>query len=255
MLLTVDIGNSQTAAALFAGDEICAHWATTTQVSQTVDEVHQVLAGQLGLIGRSLDCVDDVIIASVVPALTPIWAEVARRACGQEPVVVGPGVKTGLPMLYDNPAEVGADRVADAVAALAEYGAPVVVVDLGTATNIEVIDDKGRFLGGIIAPGLITSAGALFNRAARIPQIDLACPERPIGTNTKDAVCSGLVLGEADRIDGLVRRIFGQLGYEAPVVATGGLASRIAPLCTTITAREPRLTLKGLNLIYKKNRG
>ena len=254
MLLTVDIGNSQTAAALFEGSELVAHWAVTTSASQTIDEVHQVLAGQLALTGRTMECIDDVAVASVVPALTGIWREVAKRTCGKEPVIVGPGVKSGLPMRYDNPAEVGADRVADAVAAVAQYGAPVVVVDLGTATNIEVIDEKGNFLGGIIAPGLAMSAEALFSRAARIPQIDLAVPDHAIGTNTKDAVRSGLVLGEADRIDGLVRRIFVQLGYEAPVIATGGLAGFIADISTTITAREPLLTLQGLRLIYERNR-
>ena len=255
MLLTVDIGNTQTALGLFLADELCAHWAVTTRATDTADEVHQVLAQQLALSGRDLDCIDDVCLASVVPALTNVWQQVAERVTGCKPVVVNPGTKTGLPMRYGNPAEVGADRVADAVAAIELYGAPVIVVDLGTATNIEVIDKHGAFLGGIIAPGMATGAEALFSHAARIPQIDLAIPEKVIGTNTKEAVHSGLVLGEATRIDGLVERIFDELGYTTPVIATGGLSGYITGLSKTVTAREPRLTLMGLRLIYERNRG
>ncbi len=212
------------------------------------------MRAQLQLLGVEVAAVDDVILASVVPSLTGAWREAAEHLCGLAPVVVGPGVKTSLPMRYDNPAEVGADRVADAVAALAEFGAPVVVVDLGTATNIEVIDEDGAFRGGIIAPGLATSASALFSRAARIPQSDLAAPKSVIGTNTADAVRSGLVCGEAAKVDGLVHHIFRELGYEAPVVATGGFAQMIGELSRVITHVDQALTLKGLRLIYAKNR-
>lgn len=254
MLLTVDIGNSQTAAGLFEGEELRAHWATTTCATDTPDEVQLTLAGQLSLQGYALEDVTDVCIASVVPALTSAWCIVARRACGKEPVVVGPGIKTGLPMHYDNPAEVGADRVADAVAAIHLVGAPVVVVDLGTATNIEVIDESGAFLGGCIAPGLATGAAALTRNAARLPQVDLVAPKRVVGTNTGDAMHAGIIYGEVGRIDGLVQRIFAELGYEAPVIATGGLSELIAQLSQAITQREPRLTLQGLRLIHDMNR-
>lgn len=195
-----------------------------------------------------------MVIASVVPALTECWASVARSITGREPIIVGPGIKTGLAMRYDNPAEIGADRVADAIAAIKLEGAPVVVVDLGTTTNIEVIDEKGRFMGGIIAPGMGTGADAMFTHAARLPQVDIVEPAHAIGTNTIDAMRSGIIFGEVARIDGLVRAIFAELGYEAPVIATGGFSGMITELSQTITRRESRLTLHGLRLIYEKNR-
>ena len=255
MLLTIDIGNTQTTNALFDGEEMVARWATTTCSSETPDEVHRTLAAQLSLAGYSLEDVTDVALASVVPALAATMSEVAQRVSGKRPVVVGPGIKSGLPMRYDNPAEIGADRVADAVAAVNIYGAPVIVVDLGTATNIEVIDKDGNFCGGIIAPGLVSSSEALYQHAARLFQVGFSIPDHVIGTNTADAMSSGIMLGEVARIDGLVTRIFDELGYEAPVIATGGLGRHIAPASSTITGYEPNLTLLGLRMIYAKNRG
>ena len=254
MLLTVDIGNTQTAMGLFEGEQLVAHWVFTTRAQDTADEVQLLLTGQLELNGMSVDECDDVVIASVVPALTECWATVARRITQHEPIIVGPGIKTGLAMRYDNPAEIGADRVADAIAAIQLEGMPVVVVDLGTTTNIEVIDEKGRFMGGIIAPGMGTGADAMFTHAARLPQVDIVEPDHAIGTNTVDAMRSGIVFGEVARIDGLVRAIFDELGYETPVIATGGFSGVIAELSQTITRREPRLTLHGLRLVYEKNR-
>lgn len=255
MLLAVDIGNTQTTAGLFLGTEMVARWAVTTRGADTPDELHQTLYTQLMLGGRSLECIGDVVVASVVPSLTSTWAQVAERITGRKPVVVGPGVKSGLPMHYDNPSEVGADRVADAVAAVARYGAPVVVVDLGTATNIEVIDESGAFRGGIIAPGLRSGADSLFKHGALLSQVGLSMPPHVIGTNTADAMRSGIMLGEVARIDGLVQRIFAELGYEAPVIASGGLGRYLVGASTTITAFEPDLTLEGLRIIYEKNRG
>ncbi len=255
MLLAIDIGNTQTTVGLFEGSNMVARWATTTCSSETIDEVHQTLAAQLALAGFALSDVTDVALASVVPALGITMADVAYRITGRKPVVVGPGTKSGLPMRYDNPAEIGADRVADAVAAVQLYGAPVVVVDLGTATNIEVIDKEGSFRGGIIAPGLVSSSEALFSHAARLFQVGLTVPDHVIGTNTADAMRAGVMLGEVARIDGLVARIFDELGYEAPVVATGGLGRYIADASQTITSCEPNLTLMGLQMIHAKNRG
>lgn len=255
MLLTIDIGNTQTAIGLFDDEELVGHWALTTRSGDTVDEIHHNLMGQLQLKGFSFDNVHDVVIASVVPALTMSWATVAKRITGNEPIIVGPGVRTGLPMHYDNPAEIGADRVADAVAAINLVGAPAIVVDLGTATNIEVIDKDGCFLGGIIAPGMGTGASALSTKTARLPQVDLVMPEHNIGTNTTDAIRLGLLLGEIARVDGLVKFIFEELGYEAPVIATGGFSNLIASELKTVTHREPRLTLNGLRLIYEYNKG
>lgn len=255
MLLAVDIGNTQTTMGLFDDEKMAMRWSVTTRGQDTVDEVHQTLAVQLSLGLFNFDCIDDVVIASVVPALTTTWEHVARRVCGRNPVVVGPGVKTSLPMRYSNPSEVGADRVADAVGALELYGAPVTVVDLGTATNIEVIDKDGSFCGGIIAPGLATSAEALYSHAARLSQVELTIPKSVIATNTADAIRNGLLLGEVERIDGLVRRIHEELGYETTVVATGGLSGYITEASRTITACEDDLTLEGLRVIYTKNRG
>ena len=253
MLLTVDIGNTQTAMGLFDEQELVSHWVFNTRAQDTADEVQFMLAGQFGLHDIDVGLCSDVVLASVVPALTECWEIVARRITGNDPIVVGPGIKTGVPMRYDNPAEVGADRVADAMAAIDLVGAPAVVVDLGTTTNIEVIDEQGRFLGGIIAPGMGTGATAMFSHAARLPQVDIVEPPQAIGTNTIDAMRSGIVYGEVARIDGLVRRIFDELGYDAPVIATGGFSGMIADLSQTITHREPRLTLYGLRLVYEKN--
>ena len=255
MLLTIDIGNTQTAIGLFRREELLAHWTFTTRSVDTADEVHLNLAGQFRLAGHALEDVKDVCIASVVPSLTKCWTTVAERVTGVKPVVVGPGVKTGLALRYDNPAEIGADRVADAVAAVDLVGAPVIVVDLGTATNIEVIDKNGAFRGGVIAPGMATGAKALAQFAARLPEVDLSFPKHVVGTNTDDVIRSGLIYGEVARIDGLVRMIFDEQGYTAPVIATGGLSATISDLSQTVTLREPQLTLRGLRLIYEKDRG
>ncbi len=254
MLLTVDIGNTQTAMGLFEDDELIARWVFNTRAQDTADEVQFMLAGQFSLNGFNPDACEDVVIASVVPALTDCWATVARRLTKHDPIIVGPGIKTGLAMRYDNPSEVGADRIADAMAAIELTGAPAVVVDLGTTTNIEVVDKSGRFMGGIIAPGMGTGAEAMFGHAARLPQVDIADPGHTIGTNTIDAMRSGIVYGEVARIDGIVRRIFDELGYETPVIATGGFSGMIAELSQTITHHEPRLTLYGLRLVYEKNK-
>lgn len=254
MLLTVDVGNTQTVIGLFE-DAVCTvHWRIATAHESTADELHIELRQLLALEGLEEDVISDVVLSSVVPALTSTWCGVAA-SLGLEALVVSPAVVPFLPIKYEYPAEIGADRLADAVAAVASYGAPVTVVDLGTATNIEVIDADGAFVGGIIAPGLMASADALFSAAARLARVDLSEPPAPIGTSTRAAVQSGLVYGEVDRIDGLVRRVFGQLGYTTPVVATGGLAGRLAPLSSTITALDENLTLEGLRLIFEHHAG
>jgi len=192
-------------------------------------------------------------VGSVVPRLTDAWMEIAVVLSGAQAMVVGPGLKTGLPIRYDNPHEVGADRIVNGVAALADFGGPVLVVDFGTATTIDVIDAEGSYLGGTIAPGLETSAEALFSKAARLSTVDLVAPETVIGRNTRASVQSGLVLGQAAMVDGLVRRVWAELGVETRVVATGGLAERMSALCETITDVDADLTLKGLLLVYRRN--
>lgn len=252
MLLAIDIGNTQTVIGVFDGIKLRHMWRIATNKSDTSDELWLKVQPLLASEGIETSGIDGAIVASVVPALTSAWRRALNRMMGAEPLVCSASSANGLfETTYDNPSEIGADRVADAVAARAIYGSPVVVVDFGTATNLEVIDAQGRFVGGIIAPGLETSAAALFSHATKLPAIDLIDPGSAIGKNTVHAMQSGIVYGEADRVDGFVRRVFAELGYEAPVVATGGLATTMAPLCATVTHVNPELTLEGLRLIYE----
>lgn len=254
MLLAVDVGNTQTVLGLFAGERLGAHWRISSDAAMTEDELRVTVGGLLALEGRSWSDVDDVVLSSVVPRLTAAWEDVARDACGCEAMVVGPGLRTGVPIRYDNPHEVGADRIVNAVAAKAAFGAPLVVVDFGTATTIDVVDPEGAYVGGAIAPGVETSAEALFSKAARLSKVDLDPPRGVIGSNTRESVQSGLLFGEAAMVDGLVRRVWDELGTRTPVVATGGLAPRMAPLCETIGHVDVDLTLTGLRMIRDLNR-
>lgn len=255
MLLAVDVGNTQTAIGLFTGPQLTGHWRMATDQQTTADEVHLTLHGLLELAGYRNEQISGMALSSVVPPLTDIWEEVSARICGTAPVLASVATAPWVSLSYDNPEEIGADRIADTVAALDTYGAPVVVVDLGTATNIEVIDREGSFVGGIIAPGLVTSTNALFAAAARIPRFDIVEPRSVLGKTTRDAVRSGLLYGEVDRIDGLVHRIWDELGYRTRVIGTGGLVSTIADLSTTIETADPNLTLRGLRIIYERNQG
>ena len=256
MLLAIDVGNTQTVFGVYREGLLRHRWRVATNKHHTSDELRVKLAPLLASEGIETSDLAGVALASVVPQLTEAWRTAAVRMTGREALVcsaetAGALFATG----YPNPREIGADRVADAVAAKALYGAPVVVVDFGTATNIEVIDAEGRFAGGVIAPGVETSAQALFSRATKLGAIDLVDPHTAIGSNTEQAIQAGIVYGEADRVDGLVRRIFDQLGYCAPVVATGGLAPRVAAQSRTITVTNPELTLEGLRLVYEAAEG
>jgi type III pantothenate kinase len=253
MILVVDIGNTQTVLGLVAGGVLDGHWRVSTDSTLTADEIRVKVAGLLALDGHGWEDVERVVIASVVPALTLAYEELAERATGVLPLVVGPGIKSGIPIRYENPHEIGADRIANAVAAVAGHGSPVIVVDFGTATTFDVIDATGAYLGGAIAPGVETSAEALFRRAARLSAVDLEPPDRVIGRTTRESVQAGLLFGEAAMVDGIVRRTWAELGGECTVVATGGLAERMAPLTETVSAVDPDLTLKGLALIYSLN--
>jgi len=253
MILAVDVGNTQTVLGLFEGQMLDGHWRVSTDATLTADEVRVKIAGLLEGEGMAWGDVSRVIVSSVVPRLTDAYEEVARRATGRGALVVGPGLKTGMPIRYDNPHEVGADRIVNGVAAYQAFGGPVLVVDFGTATTIDVVDAEGGYLGGTISPGLETSAEALFAKAARLSKVDLEDPGTVIGRNTRSSVQAGLLLGEAAKVDGLVRMTWRELGVETRVVATGGLAERIAPLCETITDVDPDLTLKGLMIVYGRN--
>ena len=253
MLLGIDVGNTQTVLGLFDGDTLDGHWRVATDPTLTADELRVKIGALLALDGVEWAGVERVVLSSVVPALTDHYQEMAERATGTPAMVVGPGIKTGMPIKYDNPHEVGADRIVNGVAAFAAYGGPVIVVDFGTATTLDVIDGEGAYLGGAIAPGVETSAEALFSRAARLAKVDLEPPTKVIGTNTRESVQAGLLLGEAAMVDGLVRRIWAEIGQECLVVATGGLAEKMAPLCDTIAEVDSDLTLKGLVLIHARN--
>ena len=228
-------------------------WRIATDKHDTADDLHIKLVSLLTAEGIEPRDVDAAALSSVVPLLAKAWEQALREHAGVEARVCTASIAKEAGLFeadYPNPREIGADRVADAIAARRLYGAPVIVVDFGTATNIEVIDARGCFIGGIIAPGVDTSARALFSHATKLGAIELVNPHTSIGRNTAQAMQVGIVYGEADRVDGLVNRIFEQLGHKAAVVATGGLARRVAPLSRTITHVNQDLTLEGLRLVY-----
>lgn len=252
MFFAVDVGNTQTVMGLYNQQQLLHHWRVATVPTDTAHELAIKIRALLALQNQDPTLITSMAIASVVPPLTTQWQQLASLFTIKAPLILNSNTPTGLKISYADPSEIGADRLADAVAALSLYGAPVIVVDFGTATNIEVIDKHGAFVGGIIAPGLITGAEALFNAAARLTQTAIEVPPDVIGTSTRTAVQSGLTYGEIDRIDGLIHRIFKQLGYPATVVATGGLSSKVVNLSSTINVVNDDITLEGLRLIYHR---
>lgn len=258
-LLVVDIGNTNVSLGLFdyktpAKGTLAQHWRTSTRREETSDEVALVLSALFAHAGRREEEVTDVIVSSVVPPLLPIWERVCTKLFDRPPLIVGPGVRTGMPVLYENPREVGADRIVNAVAAFELFGGPVIAVDFGTATTFDCVSREGEYLGGAIFPGIGISMEALFSRASMLHRVELARPKSVIGRTTTAALQSGLLYGYAGVVDSMVERIRGELGADARVVATGGLASRISPESRTIERVEPFLTLEGLRLIFEKNR-
>ncbi len=251
-VLAVDVGNTTTRLGLFCGEELAGTLELTTPERLTADEARLQAGQALSALGAGMP--DDAILACVVPSLSDVWRQALAGLTQARPLVVGPGLKTGVRMRYDDPSEVGADRVADVVAARDAYGAPVLVVDLGTTTNIEVIDETGTFVGGVIAPGVALGARSLSAAAARLPMIELRAPETVIGRNTRAAMQSGVVLGEVARIDGLLDVVAGELGYEAPVVLTGDGAEAMAALLRHEARVDDTLTLRGLWGLWKANR-
>ena len=248
MLLAVDVGNTQTALGLYHGPELRDHWRLTTEADRTGDELSVILGGLL-----DPDDVDAICLASTVPTLIRAWQEVAGRWAGAEVLVVGPGVKTGIALRYDDPRELGPDRIANAVAARERYGAPCIVVDFGTSTNFDIVSAAGDYVGGVLAPGVEVSMDALFARAARLFRVDFTAPPAVIGTTTASALQSGLVYGFTGQVDEIVTRIRGELGVDARAIATGGLADLIAPHSRTIELVDPWLTLEGLRLVWGLN--
>ena len=255
MLLGIDVGNTQTVIGIFDGDTIQHHWRIATERERTADEIALTLTGFLNLYEQKLDDIDGMIVSSVVPEMTSALVRMARDILKVEPLVVDSDTDTGVPVLYDDPSQVGADRLVNAAAAIKKYGTPCVVVDFGTATTLDAITRSGEYLGGTISPGIEISSLALFRAAARLSRVELVAPANPIGRNTVESIQSGIINGAAGQVDRLVELFKSELGEDAKVVGTGGLAEIVADRCRTIEEWDPLLTLDGLKLIYERNAG
>jgi type III pantothenate kinase len=253
MLLVVDVGNTQTHLGMFDGDRLVEHWRFATVRSSTADELGAALRNLLALRGLTFAHVSASIVSSTVPQLRPEWTDMAERYLGHHMPVVGPGLRTGMSIRYDNPREIGPDRLVNAVAGHARLGGPCVIVDFGTAVTHDVVSADGEYLGGVIFPGLEISLEALSDRAAALPKIDLTEPRTLIGKTTVDAIRSGVLYGYAAMVDGILARLRAELGAETKALATGGLAGLVVPYCEAIDVVDDELTLTGLRIIWERN--
>ncbi|MGQ9558280.1 MAG: type III pantothenate kinase [Desulfurispora sp.] len=254
MILVFDVGNTNIVLGVFRDQELLAHWRISTSTQRTADEYGMLLAALFQHHAVPMSDVQAVVISSVVPPLMRALEELAQRYFGVEPLVVGPGIKTGIAIKYENPREVGADRIVNAVAAYEKYGGPIIIVDFGTATTFCAINARGEYLGGAIAPGIAISTEALFARAAKLPRVELVRPAAVIGRNTVSSMQSGIIFGFAGQVDAIVGRMKKELGGQCRVIATGGLAELIARETSSIDVVDNLLTLQGLRLIYERNR-
>src|SRR5271157_667794 len=263
MLFVLDVGNTNTVLGVFEAKpaehgvvhygRLIAHWRVSTTKTQTVDEYGVLFRNLFAMNGLEVGSVQGTVISSVVPPLDSTLREVCERYFHSRPLFIEPGVKTGMPVHYDNPAEVGADRVVNSVAAFEKFGGPCIVVDFGTATTFDVVSAKGEYLGGVITPGIGISADALFEHTARLPRVDIRKPARVLATNTVGSVQSGLYYGYLGLIDGILERLMAELGSKVRIVATGGLASLMGGGSKYIREVDDLLTLEGLRIIYERN--
>jgi len=253
MILVMDVGNTNIVLGVYTGKDLLHYWRLSTNRSATADEYGLSICNLFRHVGLDIASISGVIVSSVVPPLNNILDEMCERYLRKKPFVVGPGLKTGMNIRYENPKEVGADRIVNAVAAIELYGPPLIVVDFGTATTYDYIDPQGQYIGGAIAPGIGISTEALYQRAAKLPRIELSKPKEIIGRNTVASMQAGIIYGYIGQVDGIVKRIIQETGVSPKVIATGGFAELIASESSTIYEVNPLLTLTGLRILYERN--